>query len=136
MYQVPTIVTLGNDDFFLLNVNIQNCDNVIIDENTLQKMYYQGNFSCAFWFNLACTYNLVIQRHEHMKPCFQLLDFQLEIDIGDIYITNLTSHDLVMEIVQNSFIHNSNVPCTNIVHRKLTHIFIRRCEICVTFVHS
>jgi hypothetical protein len=34
------------------------------------------------------------------------------------YIANLTSHDLVMEIVQNSLNHNSYISHTNIVHWK------------------
>ncbi len=43
------------------------------------------------------------------------------------YITNLTSHDLVMEIVLNSFIHNSYVSCIDIVHWK--HIwYINLCN--------
>jgi hypothetical protein len=33
-------------------------------------------------------------------------------------ITNLASHDLVMEIVQNSFICNFYIPYINIVHWK------------------
>jgi hypothetical protein len=32
-----------------------------------------------------------------------------------IIITNLTSHDLVMEIMQNSLIHNSYISHSNIV---------------------
>jgi len=54
------------------------------------------------------------------------------------YIANLTSHNLVMEIMQNSFIHNSYVSCINIVDWKhVWHMgFIGRCEICVTFIHS
>ncbi len=35
-----------------------------------------------------------------------------------VYITNLESHDLVMKIMQNSFIHNSYISHTDIVHWK------------------
>ncbi len=54
-----------------------------------------------------------------------------------MHITNLASHDLVMEIVQNSFIHNLYVSSINIVHWKhIWHKFIGRCKIHVTlFVH-
>jgi len=34
------------------------------------------------------------------------------------YITNLTCHNLVLEIVQNLFIHNSYISRTNIMHWK------------------
>jgi hypothetical protein len=35
-----------------------------------------------------------------------------------MHITNLTSHDLVMEIVKNSFIHNLYISRINIMHWK------------------
>jgi hypothetical protein len=38
--------------------------------------------------------------------------------VEGLNITNLTSHDLVMEIVQNSFNRNSYISHTNIVHWK------------------
>ncbi len=38
-----------------------------------------------------------------------------------VYITNLESHDLVMKIMKNSFIHNSYISHVDIVHWK--HIF-------------
>jgi hypothetical protein len=53
------------------------------------------------------------------------------------FITNLTFHYLIMEIMQNSFIHNSYVSHTDIMHYKHSwHTVIGRCKICVTFVHS
>jgi hypothetical protein len=52
-------------------------------------------------------------------------------------ITNLTFHDLVMKIMQILFIDNLYISCTDIVHWKhIWHIFIRRCKIYVTFIHS
>ncbi len=36
--------------------------------------------------------------------------------LGEYYITNLVSLDLIMEIVQNSFIHNSYVLHINNMH--------------------
>jgi hypothetical protein len=49
------------------------------------------------------------------------------------YMTNLASHNLVMEIMQNSY-----VSCINIVDWKhVWHMgFIGRCRIHVTFIHS
>jgi hypothetical protein len=38
-----------------------------------------------------------------------------------LYITNLTSHNLVMKIMQNPFIHNSYISHIDIMHWK--HIF-------------
>jgi hypothetical protein len=38
--------------------------------------------------------------------------------LREYYITNLISHDLIMEIVQKNFIHNSYVLHINIVHWK------------------
>jgi hypothetical protein len=50
--------------------------------------------------------------------------------------TNLTSHDLVMEIVQNSFIHILYVLHTNIMHWKhIWHKFIRKYKIDVILIH-
>jgi hypothetical protein len=53
-----------------------------------------------------------------------------------IFITNLASHNVIMKGVQNLFIHNSYISriCALKIH--LTHGFIGRCEIHVTFVHS
>ncbi len=54
-----------------------------------------------------------------------------------IVTLNLTSHDLIIKIVQNLFIHNSYVLCIDIVHWKhIWHKFIGRWKICVKFVHS
>jgi hypothetical protein len=39
-------------------------------------------------------------------------------NITIVFIINLTFHDLVMKIVQNSFIHNLYISYTDIVHWK------------------
>jgi hypothetical protein len=53
------------------------------------------------------------------------------------YIIFLASHNIIMEIMQNLFIHNLYVSYTDIVHWKhIWHKLIRRCKMHVTFVHS
>ncbi len=46
----------------------------------------------------------------------QMLTFEIICAKIESSITNLTSHDLVMEIMPNLFIHNSYVSHINIVH--------------------
>jgi hypothetical protein len=46
----------------------------------------------------------------------QMLTFEIICAKIGSSITNLTSHDLVMEIMPNLFIHNSYVSRINIVH--------------------
>jgi hypothetical protein len=53
-----------------------------------------------------------------------------------IHITNLASHNLIMEIMQNLFIHNSYVSCIDIVHCNTfeTHIYKKMWNSC--HIHS
>ncbi len=62
------------------------------------------------------------------------------LSLGNNYfenITNLTSHDLILKIMQNLFIHDLYISCIDIMHWKhIWHIFVGICEICATFIHS
>ncbi len=75
-----------------------------------------------FWYalkNLDPKINLWCQSRFFMETC-QLNNMvtikSMGMALGEYYITNLISHDLIMEIVQNSFIHNSYVLHINIMH--------------------
>jgi len=102
------------------------------------------NHPCVFWFEsmafffcrYPCGYGLKdhLGNRNHMRSIEHghLAHFSIK------RITTLTSHDLIMEIMQNLFIHDLYVSHINIMHWKhnFTHRFIGRCEICVTFIHS
>jgi hypothetical protein len=86
------------------------------------KKTEKGDVMTRFWYtlkNLDHEISLWCQSRFFMDTC-QLNNMDtiksISMALREYYITNLISHDLIMEIVQKNFIHNSYVLHINIVH--------------------
>jgi hypothetical protein len=125
---------LHNSCFYIVVNELHNsCFYIIVNELHKLHMYIVSHIVNCIYCNLCDLFDNT-HTHKNMLSCneLQMVIATQKPSCKTSYISphflKVASHDLIMEIMQKSFIHNSYVSCINIMHWK--HMDLIELQLC------